>query len=272
MKDAITRSLTGIAFIAIIILSLLLHPIAYLTVFSIIIIGAWFELAGMFPGRILPGTRIPVAILLAGNFILIFLLASGSASSNWLIIPALAPFLLIAIHFIVYKPGSGASLPFTLGGMIYLLIGFSIMHILSFSMGSESGYSPRWILFTFYFLWMNDTMAYVTGRLAGKHRIWPAVSPNKTWEGSIGGAGFTIGLALIFSGYFTWLSTGEWIAFAGIVILFGTLGDFLESWIKRMANVKDSGKILPGHGGILDRFDSFLLAIPFVTIYHILIQ
>ncbi len=267
MKATITRSLTGIVFVALIILSLLLHPLASLSLFCILIAAAWFELVRMYPDKILPETRIPVVIILTGNFILIFLLVSGQLSPTWLIIPAMTPFLFLALYWIFDKPGSGASLPFGLGAIIYLLAGFSMIHILGFSMGTETGYTPRWILFTLYFLWMNDTMAYVSGRLMGKNHIWPAVSPGKTWEGSIGGAGFTIGLALIFSRYFHELSTGEWIAFSCIVVLFGTLGDFLESWIKRKAGVKDSGNLLPGHGGVLDRFDSFLLAIPFVTIY-----
>ncbi|MCK4748427.1 MAG: phosphatidate cytidylyltransferase, partial [Bacteroidales bacterium] len=225
------------------------------------------EISRMFPDKILTGSRIPVAVLLSSNFILIFLLAGGYLSSTWLIVPAMAPFIFLAIHWISGKPGSGANVQFSLGSMIYLLAGFSMIHVLAFSIGTEAVYTPRWILFTFYFLWMNDTMAYVSGRLVGSNRIWPAVSPGKTWEGSIGGAGFTIGLALIFSRYFPELSSVEWAAFAGIIILFGTLGDFLESWIKRKAGVKDSGNLLPGHGGVLDRFDSFLLAIPFVTIY-----
>ena len=267
MKETITRSITGIGFTVLVILSLILHPLAYTSLFSIILTAGWFEICRMFPDKFFPGIRIPVAILLSSNFVLIFLLAAGHFSIIWLAIPAMAPFLFLAIHWISGKPGSHASVPFSLGSMIYLLAGFSLMHVLAFSVSTDSGYTPRWILFTFYFLWMNDTMAYVSGRLIGEKRIWPSVSPGKTWEGSIGGAVFTIGLAMIFSHYFPELSSMEWLAFAGIVILFGTLGDFLESWIKRKAGVKDSGNLLPGHGGVLDRFDSFLLAIPFVTLY-----
>jgi phosphatidate cytidylyltransferase len=110
-------------------------------------------------------------------------------------------------------------------------------------------------------------MAYVSGRLFGKHRIWPSLSPGKTWEGSIGGALFTLLLGWIFSRYYVELAAWEWMVFALIVVVFGSLGDFLESWVKRTAEVKDSGNILPGHGGILDRFDSFLFAVPAVTVY-----
>ena len=151
--------------------------------------------------------------------------------------------------------------------LLYLSAGFSLMNFLAFLPGDTAGYSPRWILFTFYFLWMNDTMAYVWGRMLGKHPIWPSVSPAKTWEGALGGALFTVGLAMIFSRFLPQLSLWEWTGFAIVVILFGSLGDFLESWIKRKAGVKDSGRLLPGHGGILDRFDSFLLSVPFVSIF-----
>lgn len=159
--------------------------------------------------------------------------------------------------------------------VLYILAGFSALHFLAFvegtgtepGTGSHTLYDPRWIIFTLIILWTYDTMAYVSGRLAGKHPVWPSVSPAKTWEGILGGALFATGLALILSRYYPELSALKWALFAGIVILAGILGDFLESWLKRRAGVKDSGRLLPGHGGILDRFDSLLPALPLVLIY-----
>ena len=267
MKEAIIRSITGIIFVALVILSLVLHPFAYLILFSIFIALALFELSGMFPDLLSLRNKIIFSFLLTGNFVLLYFIAAGYISNTWILIPA--GLILVIIVFQVLpgyrEKGSGNS--FIMTGMIYLLLGFSSMHFLAFSTGTEATYTPRWILITLGFLWMNDTMAYVSGRLTGKHSIWPSVSPGKTWEGSIGGAGFTVGLAIVFSRYFPELSAWEWISFACIVIVFGSLGDFLESWVKRKANVKDSGSILPGHGGILDRFDSLILALPFVAIY-----
>ena len=128
-----------------------------------------------------------------------------------------------------------------------------------------------WILNVCYLIWTYDTMAYVSGRLTGKHPLWLRVSPKKTWEGSIGGAVFAIILAIILSRFNTALSVPGWIGLAIVVVVFGTLGDLFESWMKRRTGKKDSGSLLPGHGGILDRFDSLLMATPFVSIYLILV-
>jgi len=114
-------------------------------------------------------------------------------------------------------------------------------------------------------------MAYVFGRLAGKHPLWRRISPKKTWEGAVGGALFAIILAIVLSRYITTLSLPAWIGLAIVVVVFGTLGDLFESWLKRRTGKKDSGRLLPGHGGILDRFDSLLMATPFVSIYLILV-
>lgn len=265
MKETITRSLTGIVFIALIILSLNLHPLAYLVLFSIVCTAAWFELARLFPDRLSLGLKISFGVLVTGSFILVFFVAGGHLTTKWLLLSPAALVLLLVAVWMLDRPGSVKNIPFITAAVIYLSAGFSIMNFLAFPIGS--GYTPRWILFTFFFLWTNDSMAYVSGRLAGKHPVWPSVSPGKTWEGSLGGAIFTLALAMVFSRFYPELSAWEWAGFAAIVILFGSLGDFFESWLKRKAGVKDSGKLLPGHGGILDRFDSLLLSIPFVTIY-----
>jgi phosphatidate cytidylyltransferase len=114
-------------------------------------------------------------------------------------------------------------------------------------------------------------MAYVSGRLTGRHIIWPRISPGKTWEGVVGGLVFVMGLAFIIAQYVRDLSTVEWCILGLITAIAGTVGDFLESWLKRGAGVKDSGNILPGHGGVLDRIDSLLLSAPFITLYLYLV-
>ncbi len=282
MKEAIIRSITGIVFASLVILSFVLHPVGYIILFSIICAGAWLEMGRMFPAHFPKGLRIPVAIFISGSFILAYFAAGAYLETRWFLLPPILLVLTTLPAGMFVRSVKIKSMLFLLGAVIYILAGFSMLHLLAFLTGTETeavfvsgagnGYSPRWIIFTFIFLWMNDTMAYVSGRLTGKHPVWPSVSPAKTWEGSLGGALFTFGLALVFSRYYPDLSTGEWSGFAGIVILFGSLGDFFESWLKRKAGVKDSGRLLPGHGGILDRFDSLLLSLPFVTLYLNLIQ
>lgn len=125
-------------------------------------------------------------------------------------------------------------------------------------------YSP-----TIYFIfnWVNDTGAYCTGMLFGKHKLFERISPKKSWEGSIGGGIFCIIASFLLSHFFPFMSTGVWIGLALTVVVFGTWGDLTESLLKRRLGIKDSGNILPGHGGMLDRFDSAILAIPAAVVY-----
>jgi len=117
-------------------------------------------------------------------------------------------------------------------------------------------------------LWASDTGAYCVGSLIGKHPLFKRISPNKSWEGSVGGAVLAIGISMIFAHYDTSLySALQWAGMALVVVLFGTWGDLVESLMKRQLGIKDSGNILPGRGGMLDRFDSSLIAIPAVALY-----
>ena len=117
-------------------------------------------------------------------------------------------------------------------------------------------------------MWASDTGAYCVGSLIGKHPLFKRISPNKSWEGSVGGAVLAIGISMIFAHYDTSLYyTLQWAGMALVVVVFGTWGDLVESLMKRQLGIKDSGNILPGHGGMLDRFDSSLIAIPAVALY-----
>lgn len=128
-------------------------------------------------------------------------------------------------------------------------------------------YSPKILMLVFVLLWANDTFAYLTGRLLGKHKLCERISPGKTIEGSLGGLVFTLAGVIVFSQYVDWLPTKVAVGMGLIAVVFGTLGDLCESMLKRQAGVKDSGKLIPGHGGILDRFDSVLFTLPFMSIY-----
>ena len=127
------------------------------------------------------------------------------------------------------------------------------------------------LLLVFGLIWSNDVFAYLTGRLFGKHKLFPRISPGKTIEGSLGGLVFTILAICILSHFFSWLTIPVAIGMAIISVVFGTFGDLCESMLKRQAGVKDSGNLIPGHGGILDRFDSILFSVPFIFVYLLLI-
>jgi phosphatidate cytidylyltransferase len=271
LKETITRSLTGILFLVVIILSLVLHPYLYLVIFSLVCMLGWFEFTGLFYPEGKPGIKIPGALLLAGSFIIIYFIFNGQLPVYFMFIPAISLFVMIILDAWAKTFAAGRGIPVFSAGFLYLGAGFCCLHCLAFQQGTLEAYSPAWILFVCYLIWTYDTMAYVSGRLTGKHPLWERISPKKTWEGAIGGALFAIILAIILSRFNTSLSLTGWIGLAMVVVVFGTLGDFFESWLKRRTGKKDSGRLLPGHGGILDRFDSLLMATPFVSIYLILV-
>lgn len=159
------------------------------------------------------------------------------------------------------------SLAYSILGQIYIVLPFTLTIYLTFSHGS---YNSVFILAVLIFIWVNDSFAYLTGMTFGKHRLFERISPKKSWEGFIGGAVFAMISSYLF---FYFDPAGHampllfWVGFAAVTVIFGTWGDLIESLIKRTLGVKDSGNMIPGHGGLLDRFDSTILAIPAVSIY-----
>ena len=164
---------------------------------------------------------------------------------------------------------------------LYSALPFSLLNVLSYVVSRDPYtleynvvYTPTLVLSVFIYLWASDTGAYCFGSMLGKHKLFPRISPNKTWEGSIGG-GITAIIASQIIAYFCkdfyygndTVNAIAWCGLAIIVVIFGTWGDLAESLLKRKLGIKDSGNILPGHGGMLDRFDSSLIAIPAAVIY-----
>ncbi len=149
--------------------------------------------------------------------------------------------------------------------LIYLAIPFSLLTFFSFS--NANNFSPNVVAGILFLTWANDSFAYLVGSKIGKTPFFSRVSPKKTWEGTIGGGIFCMITAGIIAQFFTQLDTLDWLIIGGIIAVFGTLGDLVESLLKRSVGVKDSGSFMPGHGGFLDRFDAFIFCIPFVYFY-----
>tara|TARA_B110000091_G_scaffold137798_1_gene147327 strand:+ start:113 stop:907 length:795 start_codon:yes stop_codon:yes gene_type:complete len=146
----------------------------------------------------------------------------------------------------------------------YLVFSFCFLILIPFQ-GEQ--YNPYTILSILILIWVNDSFAFIVGKNFGKRKLFVSISPKKTVEGFLGGLVFSIVSGYIISTYVTYYSLINWILIAVIVSVIGTIGDLIESKFKRQANVKDSGTIMPGHGGILDRFDSLLFVAPFVYLY-----
>lgn len=183
----------------------------------------------------------------------------------------LASFALIPIVFLcfIFELFSKSDHPFhnvalVLLGMTYISAPFSMLNLISYD---GEHFSPNIVMGLLFLIWSNDTGAYIVGSQIGRTKLLPRISPKKTWEGFVGGLLLTFLVAWGLSTKFTEIKTNHWLVLAGISSVFGTIGDLVESMLKRSFDVKDSGSLLPGHGGFLDRFDAFMFLVPFATAY-----
>ena len=190
------------------------------------------------------------------------------------------PYLLTIVYLFISELYTGndnaiEDWAHTMLGQMYIALPFSTINVLAFN-GAANGqtvYNYIVPLCVFIFLWTNDTGAYCSGSLFGKHKLFPRISPGKTWEGSIGGALLVLVAAAVVYHFFPHieselgLSLIQWMGLGLVIVVFGTWGDLVESLFKRTLGIKDSGNILPGHGGMLDRFDSSLMAMPAAVVY-----
>ena len=210
-----------------------------------------------------------------------YLLLGGSALGFWggafsfggivVIVFAAAPFFLLELFLNPERPFDNVGR--YLLGMFYLGIPFCLLAFISMPLGeffSSGEYSPWRVFGLLALVWTNDSLAYFIGSRFGRRKLFERISPKKTWEGFIGGAVFTLLAAWGASHWISDFSQTQWVALALVASVFGTLGDLVESMLKRSLGIKDSGSLLPGHGGLLDRFDAFIFAIPFYWLALIL--
>ena len=209
------------------------------------------------------------AVLLSGYlFFSAVLVVTGRSNANVFLLALPLASLIFMMELARESTNPFDNLAYMFMGIIYVTLPFILLFACSFMAGEEKGaYRPEIILGYLMMLWANDSGAFVFGTLLGKHRLAPRVSPNKTWEGSAGGALLVVVVACVNVLFIDGISSGGWFVIGGLVVVAGTLGDLVKSLMKRTVHIKDSGKILPGHGGILDRFDSLIGSIPFVASY-----
>ncbi len=176
------------------------------------------------------------------------------------------PFVLLTVSLFTERERAFRNALFTLGGIIYAVLPFGLMHYLVAPLGhsGQGIYYPYILLGIILLIWSNDTFAYLGGSLLGKNKMIERVSPGKTWEGTAVGVILTIGSGYIIGRFILRDMVPMWTLFGALIPIFATIGDLIESMLKREAGVKDSGSIMPGHGGVLDRFDSLIFVTPFV--------
>jgi phosphatidate cytidylyltransferase len=270
VTNLLQRTLTGIGIIAVFIVSIILNTYSYLGFFILLEVLALFEFYKLLQkSSFNPNITIGIGIGLM-MFLSNYLVASGAAQAVILLINIPIVLSVFIIELYRKKDNPLMNISVTLAGVILIALPFSLFNNLVYTeQGHE--YSGKLLLYYFILIWTYDTSAYVFGMLLGKHRLFERISPKKSWEGFAGGTLMVLVAAILFSRISHILNYRDWIVMALIVAIIGTWGDLIESMIKRNLDIKDSGSMLPGHGGILDRLDSALFSIPFVVAYLFLI-
>lgn len=277
MSNFVQRTLSGAVYVGFVVAGILVHPIFFSVLFALVTILAVREFHHlMHSDMFLTVTSCIAALLMFGCAACVMIASAMGSKATPLVGIALVCFLLyvvLAFAVLISELFRKAENPiynwgYFLGSQVMIAFPFSLMCCIMII-------DKYLMLALFVLIWLNDSGAYCVGSLmakrqGGNHKMFPRVSPGKSWEGLIGGALVAIaaGCLLAYLGWFDRIASGHCylfgIVFSLMVVIFGTLGDLMESLMKRTIGVKDSGKFLPGHGGVLDRFDSILLATPAV--------
>lgn len=270
-SNFLQRAITGVIFVAILIGCIMGGPLSFGLLFALtsaLAVNEFCHLVNQVEG-IHVNKRI--CILSAVFLFLCFFYFGIDASQTGIFIPYLALLIYLMVSELYLKRENPLNnWAYAMLSQMYIALPFALLNVLAFHSDETAGisqYNPILPLSIFIFNWVNDTGAYCTGMLFGKHRLFERISPKKSWEGSIGGGVLSIASSAVFAHFFPFMPGWQWAGLALVVVIFGTWGDLTESLMKRQLGIKDSGNILPGHGGMLDRFDSALMAIPAAVLY-----
>lgn len=274
INNFIKRAITGVLFVAILVGCILYNPLSFGILFTIISALTIYEFGQLVNMRA-EGVNINKMITMLGGAYLFLAIMGFCTNEGQEGSKIFIPYVLLLLYMMISelylkKENPILNWAYSMFSQLYIALPFAMLNILAFNYDptySSVSYNPILPLSIFIFLWLNDTGAYCIGSLIGKHRLFERISPKKSWEGSIGGGVVAIGVSFVLAHYFPFISMWEWAGLALVVVIFGTWGDLTESLLKRQLHVKDSGTILPGHGGMLDRFDSALMAIPAAVAY-----
>ncbi|MDP4656272.1 MAG: phosphatidate cytidylyltransferase [Algoriphagus sp.] len=260
------RAITSVVGAGVILTALVYSDWTYFLIFALILGASQMEfyklsgLDGMLPLKSF-GTMLGLLI-----FALTFMVEKERLPHEYLYL--IFPLVSLTFFIKLYKktdkkPFTGVA--YTYLGIFYVAVPFSLLNLAVFSV--DAVYHYEILVGCILILWASDTGAYFAGTRFGKTKLFERVSPKKSWEGFIGGAFSALIVAFVISNYFLVLEDWKWLVIAGIIIIAGTYGDLIESLFKRSIEIKDSGSVLPGHGGFMDRFDGLLLSAPFITAF-----
>lgn len=262
MKNIIVRSLSGAVYVGLIIGSIFLHKAAFAFVmlfFNVVALYEFYKFREQSKDK-----TIRLLILAVLIFVLHHLVISDFLESKWLWLIGIVPIVIASHTLFTYQKTPEYKISYALLGLLYITLPLMLLNQLNIQ--NSDGASPI-VLVGLILIWVNDSFAYLTGMAIGKHKLFERISPKKTWEGFAGGVIATLIAAWFFFSMVSFESRLQWIILAGLISVASVVGDFVESMFKRSAGVKDSGNMIPGHGGVLDRIDSILFVFPIVFIY-----
>ncbi|MFN8257987.1 MAG: phosphatidate cytidylyltransferase [Bacteroidales bacterium] len=266
-SNFLTRVVTSAVFVIVLIGGILLNPVSFFILFGIIVVLGLFEFYKISSNetqnpQIYPG-------ILLGVFIYTALMLISSAIAGIDLLIYVIPLVLIILISELYRKKTNplANISITLLGSLYVAVPFGLLGFMVFSSHEIVNFDPSLLIAYFAIIWVNDSAAYIVGSAIGRHRLFERISPKKSWEGFFGGAICSLLVAYLISIVYVKIKLTDSLAIAVCTFTFGTFGDLFESLLKRSVNIKDSGHLLPGHGGILDRFDSLILSSPIVFVY-----
>ncbi len=279
MNELVQRIITGIIFVVILIGGVIWNEYSFMLLFSLITILSINEYYNIIHEKLNAGedwkTLYKFLSTIFGTlvFAIIFLVSSGKISLIYLTLVAAFPLCWFVIEMYHESNSPFTNVSYNSMALFYIAIPFSSACFLVFKKGGDI-YDFKFLLAILFFAWANDSWAYLTGRYFGKHKLFERISPNKTWEGFLGGAAAAFIFSFLVYYVYNYYGISEtelyhFIAMAGITVVTSTYGDLAESMIKRNLNIKDTGHVLPGHGGLLDRFDGLIFAIPACSLYII---
>lgn len=266
MKELLIRASTGLIFLTVVIGCILWNPYSLASLFYLVGLLGMLEYYSMAKiGGVHPQTMLGVvtATVLYIGIELVKLKIFPTY-----IVSLSIPFFIAIFVWELYRrrPDPFTNIGHTVIGIVYVMAPLALLNVFTFE-ELVVEYKPEIVLGFFIMLWLNDTGAYIFGRLFGKRKLFERISPKKTIEGAAGGGLAAIAGAVALAAYTDDLAIGHWLVLGVIIVVSATFGDLVESMLKRSAKVKDSSNLLPGHGGILDRFDGVLLASPMVFTY-----
>jgi len=273
MSTLARRMITGSIFIVVMIAGIYGGPYTFLILFGLIATLSLWEFFGLAldvkgnTGKVKHVLGVLTGLI---PFAFMAMQVLFSKDNPYIIVHGLLGLLLLFFVQMLFELKAQSEAPFhnlayLALGIVYIGAPFALMAAIAFSFGQE--YQPNTLMGLLLLSWANDSGAYGIGSRIGKTPLAPHISPKKTWEGAIGGCVITLLTAIICANFMTTYTYTDWIVLSVIVVVIGSLGDLVESLFKRSLQIKDSGKLLPGHGGLLDRFDGFIFMMPFVAAY-----